>query len=100
MKFAAAATFLMLVADVWGNSGQKPAKPKSPAAAYNQNLSGQHVPLESQIVHMKQNYRALGFAGGTRVYQVEGERSPVRLMARPKLEFIITLEDGIDPLET
>jgi hypothetical protein len=100
MKFAAAVIFLLLSANAWGDSGKKPIKPKSPAAAYNQNSSGQRIPLESQIVHIKQNYRALGFAGGTRAYQVEGEKSPVRLVSQLKLEFVFSLEDSIDPLET
>jgi hypothetical protein len=100
MKYAAVAIILLLVAVAGGDAGGKPSENKFPAAVYYQDPSGHLVPLESQIAHLKREYRAWGFAGGATVYLVEGEKSPVRLMAQPKVEFILRLGDGVDPLET
>jgi hypothetical protein len=62
--------------------------------------SAQIVGLESQSVRKKTDFRALGFAGGTIVFLVEGEKSLVRLRSSAKPEFVVRLKAGIDPLET
>jgi hypothetical protein len=97
MKFAAVALILLAVAEAWGGGG----KPQPVAAVYYQDSSAQLIPLESQVVRIKYKYRGFaGFAGGTMVFRVEGGRSPVRIMAEPKLELVARIEGSIDPLET
>ncbi len=99
LKFASVALFLFLAACAWGQDGQKPAEPGTPSVLYYLDSSPQTIPLESETAHMKHKYRAWSFKGGTTVYQVEGEKSPIRLKANSKLEFVIRLEGRVDPLE-
>jgi hypothetical protein len=91
---------LLLVSAAWGQDQEKPIEPPSPSVLYYLDSSGQLVPLESQMIRTQQQYRALGFAGGTTVYLVKGEKSPVRLRTEPQPEFVIRLGDNLDPLET
>jgi hypothetical protein len=100
LKFASVAVILFLVTSVLGQDGEKPTEPGSPSVLYKLDLSGQLVPLESQVVHVRNKYHAWGFSGGTMVYQVEGEKSRVRLKVEGKPEFVVRLDGKIDPLET
>ncbi len=100
-KFASVALILILilVTCARGQDRGKPTEPQSPSVLYKLDLSGQLVPLESQVVHVRRKYHAWGFAGVTLVYQVEGEKSRVRLKAGGKPEFVVQLEGRVDPLE-
>jgi len=100
LKLASVALILFLVTSVLGQDGEKPIEPGSPSVLYKLDLSGQLVPLESQIVRVRNKYHAWGFSGGTMVYQVEGEKSRVRLKVEGKPEFVVRLDGKIDPLET
>jgi hypothetical protein len=99
MKLVTANLILLLVSSAWGQDGKKPSEPESLSVFYYLDSSGQLVPLESQVIRLQHKYRALGFAGGTTVYLVKGEKSPVRLHAESKPEFIVRLEVNVDPLE-
>jgi hypothetical protein len=99
MKFALTFLSFLLVADTCSAGGKEPSKAKSPTAVYNQDSSARLVPLESQIIRIKYEFHALGFAGGTTVYLVGGPRSPVRLIAKPELDLVAELDGRIDPLE-
>lgn len=99
LKSVPVALILFLVAGTWGQDGKRPSEPESPSILYYLDSSAQLVPLESQLARIKYKYRAWGFEGGTTVYQVEGEKSPVRLKAETKLKFVVRLEGGVDPLE-
>lgn len=83
----------------WGQGGKVPNEPESPSVLYYLDSSARLVPLEPQIVRVKRKFHALGFTGVTAVYQVGGERSPVRLKAEQKLEFVIRIDGKVDPLE-
>jgi len=100
LKFASGALILILVTSVRGQDGGKPTEPGSPSVLYKLDLSGQLVPLESQVVQVRHKYHAWGFSGGTMVYQVEGQKSRVRLKAEGRPEFVVRLDGKIDPLET
>jgi hypothetical protein len=100
LKFASVALILFLTTSVRGQDKGKPAEPGSPSVLYKLDLSGQLVPLESQVVHAKRKYHAWGFSGTTMVYQVEGEKSRVRIKGEDKPEFVVRLEGKLDPLET
>lgn len=93
------ALILLLGTGAWGQDGQKPAEPGTSSVVYYLDSSSRLIPLEPEIARMKYKYRAWGFEGGATVYQVEGEKSPVRFKAETKLEFVIRLEGGVDPLE-
>ena len=98
--FASVALILILVTCARGQDRGKPTEPESPSVLYWLDLSGQLVPLESQVVHVRRKFHAWGFSGVTMVYQVEGEKSRVRLKAEGKPEFVVRLEGKLDPLET
>ena len=100
VKFAAVALVLLLATGVRGQDTGKLAEPGAPSVLFKLDLSGRLVPLESQVVHVKHKFHAWGFSGVTMVYQVEGEKSRVRLKAEGKPEFVVRLEGKLDPLET
>jgi hypothetical protein len=93
---------LVILSFVAAASGQNQKAPSEllPSTLYYLDSYAQLVPLESKIVRRKTDYRALGFAGGSIVYFVDGEKSPVRLKAAGKLEFVVRLKQRTDPLET
>jgi hypothetical protein len=99
MKSALAALLLLFPAAAFGQNAKTPPEPASASTFYYLDFSAQLVPLESQVVQMKHNYRDLGFAGGSTIYQVKGDKSPMRLKANGKPEFVVRLEGGYDPLE-
>src|ERR1700726_1666140 len=99
MKPVIATLILLLASSAWGQDGKKPSEPESLCVFYYLDSSGQLVPLESQVIRLQHKYHALGFAGGTTVYLVKGEKSPVRLQAESKPEFVVRLEVNVDPLE-
>ena len=99
LKSFTAILILLLVLSAWGQDGKKPNEPESLSVFYSLDSSGQLVPLESQVIRLQHKYHALGFAGGTTVYLVKGDQSPVRLHAESKLEFVVRLEANVDPLE-
>jgi len=99
MKSVVATLILILVSSAWAQDGKKPSEPESLSIFYYLDSSGQLVPLESQVIRLRHKYHALGFAGGTTVYLVNGEKSPVRLQTESKLEFVVRLEAKVDPLE-
>jgi hypothetical protein len=99
-KFASIVLILILVTCARGQDREKPTEPESPSILYNLDLSGQLVPLESQVVHVRRKFHAWGFSGVTMVYQVEGEKSRVRFKVEGKPEFVVRLEGKLDPLET
>jgi hypothetical protein len=92
--------FFFFAVIVWGQDGKMPSEPGSPSVLYFLDSSAQLVPLESQVVRVKHKFHALGFTGVTAVYQVAGEKSPMRLKAGQKVEFVIRLEGKVDPLES
>jgi hypothetical protein len=100
LKFASLIVVLFLVGAAWADDAKKPGEPGSLSILYYVDSSAQLVPLESQVVRRIAMYHALGFAGATTAYAVKGERSPVRLKAASKREFVIRLEGSLDPLET
>ena len=71
------AALVLIAPGMWGQGGKKPIEPKSPSVLYYLDSSDQLVPLESQVIRIHHKYRALGFAGGTTVYLVTGEKSPM-----------------------
>ncbi len=100
MKSALAALLLLFPAAVCGQDAKTPPEPASASTFYYLDPSAQLVPLESQVVQLKHNLRDLGFAGGSTVYQVKGDRSPMRLKPDGKPQFVVRLEGGsYDPLE-
>jgi len=84
----------------WGQAGKVLSELGSPSVLYYLDSSAQLVPLEPQIVHVKHKFHALGFSGVTAVYQVGGEKSPVRLKAEQKPEFVVRFVGKLDPLES
>jgi hypothetical protein len=88
----------LLVSGARGQDGKKQPEPVSLSVLYYLD-SDQLVALESQVLHVKHKPRSLGFAGGTTVYVVRGEKSPVRLKAEAKPEFVVRLQGDLDPLE-
>jgi hypothetical protein len=99
LKFASVALVLFLVAGAWAQDMGKATEPGSPSVPVKLDSSGQLVPLESEVVRIKRKFHAWGFSGVTAVYQVEGEKSRVRLKAEGKPEFVVRLEGKVDPLE-
>ena len=99
LKFASVALILFLVAGARGQDMKKLTEPESPSVLYKLDSSGQLVPLESEVVRIKRKFHAWGFSGVTAVYQVQGEKSGVRLKAEGKPEFVVRLEGKVDPLE-
>lgn len=100
LKFVSVVLILFFVTCAWGQDGGKPAEPGAPSVLYKLDMSGQLVPLESQVIHIKRKYHAWGFSGVTMVYQVDGEKSRVRLKVVGKPVFVVRLVGKIDPLET
>lgn len=100
LKSASVALSLFLAMCAWGQNVGKLAEPGAPSVFYKLDMSGQLVPLESQVVHVKRKFHAWGFSGVTMVYRVEGEKSRVRLKVEGKPVFVVRLEGKIDPLET
>jgi hypothetical protein len=100
LKFASVALILILATFASGQERGKPTEPEPSSVLYKLGLSGQLVPLESQVVHAKRKLHAWGFSGVTMVYQVEGEKSRVRFKAEGKPEFVVRLDGKLDPLET
>ena len=100
MKPFAATLILLLVPGAWGQGGKKPSGPESIGVFHYLDSSNEIVPLESQVIRLQHKYHSLGFAGGTTVYLLKGEKSPVRLQAGSKTEFVVQLEGDLDPLET
>lgn len=88
---------LSLVAVARGQNQKTPTE-LLPSTLYYLDSHAQLVPLESEIVRRKTDYRALGFAGGSIVYFVDGEKSPVRLTTG-KPVFVVRLKQRTDPLE-
>ena len=99
-KSFSATLVLLLVSVAWGQDEKKQPEPESLSVLYYLDSSDQLVALESPVLHVKHKPRSLGFAGGTTVYVVRGEKSPVRLKAESKPEFVVRLQGDIDPLET
>ncbi len=79
---------------------KKPIDPEPVSTVYYVDPSARKVPLESQTVHMKNKFHALGFAGGTTVFLADGEKSPVRIKSAEAPNFVVRLQAGTDPLET
>lgn len=99
-KSFSAALVLLLVSGAWGQDEKKQPEPESLSVLDYLDSSDQLVPLESQVLHVKHKAHSLGFAGGTTVYVVKGEKSPVRLKAESKPGFVVRLPGDIDPLES
>ena len=93
------ALILFFAMIAWTQDGKVPSEPGSPSVLYYMYSSAQLVPLESQVVRIKHKFHALGFTGVTAVYQVGGEKSPVRLKAEREPEFVVRLQGKVDPLE-
>jgi hypothetical protein len=92
---------MAVAAGAWGSSSKKAgetvsisvlSKGESPAQA-------QLVPLETKLIRQKRIYHALGFAGVTLVYSVEGDKSPLRVKGSAKAEFVVRLSGDLDPAE-
>lgn len=102
LKTASVVLLMAVVASLWGASSKKAGGPvsisvlskgESPAQA-------QLVPLESRLIRRKRNYHALGFAGVTLVYLLEGDKSPLRVKGPANVEFVVRLSGDLDPAET
>jgi hypothetical protein len=100
VKFVQTALILCLITAAWARDGNKPVEPPVPSVLYYLDSSGQLVPLEHRIVRVKHKIHTKGFAGFTSIYQVEGEKSPLRLSAGGIPEFVVRLASRVDPLES
>ena len=99
VRLVSVALILFFVAVAWTEDGKNPSEPPSFSVPYYLDTSANLIPLESQVVRVRHKYHALGFAGTTTVYLVEGEKSPVRLKTEAKPEFVVRLKENVDPLE-
>src|SRR5580704_16010189 len=53
--------------------------------------------LEAQTITTKTKIKALGYGGAKSTAEIPGDKSPVRLSADQKLEFVVSLANGVDP---
>jgi hypothetical protein len=93
---------LTVVGSLWAGSSKKVGEPASVSVLSKGGSpsEAQIVPLESKLIRRKRIYHALGFAGVTLVYFMEGDRSPLRLKGPTKAEFVVRLSGDLDPAET
>lgn len=91
MKCKLCALLLLLAAMARAQDARTPPEP-STAAFYYVDSSNRLVPLESEVIQMKHHFQALGFEGGSTVYLVKGDKSPVRLSGSRAAEFVTRLQ--------
>jgi hypothetical protein len=87
----------VLVASARTQDGAIPSEPEALSVLYYLDASAKLIPLESQLV--QRNQKLHGLTGGENMYSVRGQKSPVRIKAAGKLNFVVRLKGGQDPVE-
>lgn len=87
-------TFTFLLS--YGGIAQEPNKVHEPEYVaqphYIDSTTGALVPLERQVAVRKTRNKALGYAGGSIGYEIQGGKSPVRFHSASKIEFVVRVE--------
>jgi hypothetical protein len=99
LKIPAAMLSLILVVNARSQDGTRPSEPQSLSVLYYLDATTKLIPLESQLVRRKQKLHSVGFAGGEMMYAMDGHKSPLRLKATDKSNFVVRLKAGLDPVE-
>jgi hypothetical protein len=88
---------LVLVVGVRSQDGTIPSEPEALSVLYYLDATAKLIPLESHLVQRKQKLH--GLTGGENLYLVGGQKSPVRIKAADKSNFVVRLKGSQDPVE-
>jgi hypothetical protein len=88
---------ILVVISARSQDATAPSEPESPSVLYYLDASAKLIPLESQLAHRKQKLH--GVTGGENMYSLSGQKSPVRVRATDKLNFVVRLKGSLDPVE-
>jgi hypothetical protein len=88
---------LVLVASARTQDGAIPGEPEALSVLYYLDGSAKLIPLEFQLVH--KNQKLHGLTGGENMYSVRGQKSPERIKAADKMNFVVRLKGSQDPVE-
>jgi len=64
---------------------------------YLNSANNSFADLEPQTAKIAVKTKALGFAGGSTVVELPGDKSPVRFSTKQQLQFVFSLATGVDP---
>lgn len=73
------------------------SEPPSLSVLYYLDASAKLIPLESQLLQRKQKLH--GLTGGENMYLAGGHKSPMRIQAANKTNFVVRLDGSLDPVE-
>ena len=88
---------LVLVVSARSQEGTIPSEPDALSVLYYLDASAKLIPLEYQLVQKKQKLH--GLTGGENMYSVRGQKSPMRIKAADKSNFVVRLKGSLDPVE-
>lgn len=86
-----------IVVSAGSQNGTSPSEPPSLSVLYYLGASAKLIPLESQLFQKKQKLH--GLTGGENMYLAGGHKSPTRMQAGDKTNFVVRLDGSLDPVE-